>query len=440
MQIIPFGPTIKEIEQRIGEVYLIVDNGVVRIIIASVVANRLNLSDAPVWLLLLAGSSAGKTIMLKLLDKCGSYIVPVDTLTVNTFASSMRLDQEVSLLHKANNGILVFKDFTALTSMNEKNLAEVMGQMRGIFDGSFNKKSGNANDVDWQGKIGIIAAGTVAVQRKMREFSENGERFLNYVLNVADPIEITERAMSNQKDLKEKEDGLAEMVATFINNKLALIEEKSREIPKDIERQMIEVANLCTKARSPVLMNKKNSAIVDFVPDREMPPRMAMMLKNMAVALMVISDEDKLSDENARILYKVGLDSIPADRRTVLRMLAAYREVSTRNLAVRLHYPTETVRAWCNQLNALKMIDRVKSSIGGQGDAWVLKDEYKHLVCQYEDIVPTDDILQLTDAEERNAYITDQDVSTDGLSYDPIDIEDAPDVFHMFNEVPPKLL
>ena len=435
MEIKPFELTIEQIEQKVGELYLIVDKGVIRILIASLVANRLNLSDAPVWLLLMSGSSSGKTIMLKLLDKCGPYIIPIDTLTTNTFASAMQRDEEVSLLHKANNGILLFKDFTTLCSMNEKNLEEIMGQMRGIYDGSFNKKSGNANDVDWEGKIGIIAAGTIEVQRKMRQFSQNGERFLNYILRVADPMEIGRRAMSNQKNLKEKENDLAVTVAEFVNKKLALVDEKIlRNIPASIEEEMLQVANLCTKARSPVIMNKKNEAVVAFVPDREMPPRMAMMLKNMAIALMVISNETELSPLNAGILYKVGLDSVPVERRMALHMLAKYREVSTRNLAIKLNYTTETVRAWLNQLNALKMIDRVNSSIGGNGDAYILKPEYKELICKYENIIDTDEVLRLTDEEESvNAYVKDVDTSTDGLNYEPeLDIEDVPDPLHVF--------
>jgi len=431
----PVKLTIEEIEARVGSLYLMKDNGVIRMVIATVISNRANLSDTPVWLLLLAGSSSGKTIMLKLLDKCGSYITPIDTLTVNTFASAMERDEEVSLLHKANNGVLVFKDFTTLCSMNEKNLEEVMGQMRGVFDGSFNKKSGNNNDVKWEGKIGIIAAGTIAVQRKMRQYSENGERFLNYIMEVGDPKGITRRAMSIQGGLKEKETELAELVGGFINQKLAEVDNISRVISPEIIEEIIEVSDLCTKARSPVIMNKKNSAVVDFVPDREMPPRMAMMLKNMANALMFLSNEIGLSDINKKIIYKIGLDSIPVERRIALKICARYTEASTRNIAIKLNYTTETVRAWMNQLNALKMVDRCKSSTLTEGDAWIIKEEYRDLICKYEDIESVDRVLTLTSSEEAmaNAYINEGDYSTEGLNYEPkADPEDMVSLTDMF--------
>ena len=53
--------------------------------------------------------------------------------------------------------------------MNEEGLREIMGQLRSIYDGEFTKRTGNANDVVWSGKIGIIAGGTIASQRKMRQ-------------------------------------------------------------------------------------------------------------------------------------------------------------------------------------------------------------------------------------------------------------------------------
>ncbi len=415
--------TIEEVESKIKDVYLLVDVGIVRVTLAAAIANRVNLHDKPVWLLILAGSSAGKTIMLQLLDKCGAWIHPIDTLTTNTFASGLQRDEEVSLLRKANNGVLVFKDFTTITTMNEEGQREIMGQLRAIYDGSFDKKTGNANDVKWVGKIGIIAAGTIAVQRKMRQYSENGERFLNYIIKVADPKDITRKAMANQKDIKMKETELAEIVKKFVNQKLSEVFSNPKEIPPEIEEEMVQVADFCTMARSPVQMNKKNPAVVDFVPDREMPPRMAMMLKNIAVSLMVISGEELLSEFNAKIIYKIGLDSIPVERRMMLRILAQYREATTRNIAIKTNYTTETVKAWLTQLNALKMVDRIGSG-GGGGDKWELRKEYADIMCKYEGITREDAELYLSDEEEGNAYVDSEENQRDEEYLNQITLDD----------------
>lgn len=410
--------TIEQIEQKVNDVYLLVDKGIIRMVIATVLGNRLGLSDKPIWLLLLAGSSSGKTAIMGIVDKCGPWMVPIDTLTTNTFASGLKRDEEVSLLYKANNGVLIFKDFTTITSMNEEGLREIMGQLRSIYDGEFTKRTGNAADVEWKGKVGIIAGGTIASQRKMRQFSEQGERFINYIINVADSKEITRRAMHNQKNLKIQADYLAEMVAKFVDDKLKTINKDQLVIPHEIKEAMIDVADFATRARSPVTMSKKDPTMVEFVGDREMPPRMAMMLGNIAVALMVMCEEKELGPLNAKILYKTALDSIPVERRIVLSVLAKYSKATTKALATHLNYPTQTIRAWCNQLNALKIINRESGGAGrGTSDSWSLKKDYKETMIKYENIEEVDQELEESEDgyEIENAYVSAGDIEDDKL-------------------------
>lgn len=397
---------IADLEKEIQDVYLIEDKGIIRIILATIIANKLGLSSKPVWLLILAGSSSGKTALLQTLDKIGDWIIPVDTLTTNTFASGLQRSEEVSLLWKANQGVIVFKDFTTITSMNEEGLREIMGQMRAIYDGSFDKFTGNGADIHWTGKVGILAGGTIATQRKMRQYSEQGERFINYVMKMPDSKEMTRRAIKNQKAMKEKEEYLQMQVATFVNEKISKVQKEELVISKEIEEEMVEVADFCTLARSPVTVDPKTGR-VEFVPDREMPPRVAMMLTNIAVALMILCDETELSKENALILYKCAMDSIPVERRIILRLLAQYRGATTKNLAVKLNYPTAPIQSWCNQLNARGII--VRAGTDGTSDVWKIKDVYKKTVLDYEDIVEKNEDLEPTEQELLNNGLTDND-------------------------------
>jgi len=369
---------------------------------------------------------AHNTSIMDIVTDCGPWITPIDTITTNTFASGFRADDEASLLHKANKGILVFKDFTTITSMNEEGLREIMGQLRAIYDGTFNKKTGNLANVDWKGKIGVLAGGTGAAARKMRQFSEQGERFINYILQVADSKEMAIRAMDNVADLKTKEKELREIVSKFVNQKLGEVRKDKLIIPRDIKLEMINIADFATQARSPVIMDKKDPTMVAFVGDREQPSRMAMMLANIATALMIISDEDELSPTNASIIYKTALDSIPIERRMVLRVLAQYREANTKSIAQKLHYNTIIVRGWCNQLNSLKMISRTAGGKGkGASDIWKLDEEFKKTMCKYEKIEEIDEILEATDdgGDDDNAYITDEqmyDKSLDALEAEAV--------------------
>lgn len=399
--------TLSEIEEEIKDVYLIIDVGIIPTLCAAVISNRIKSQASPVWILILAGSSGGKSIMLNLFSKCGDWIIPIDTLTTSTFASALKRDHETSLLHKMKNGVMFFKDFTVLTTMNEETLREIMGQFRAIFDGSFNKKTGNDVDIDWQGKVGCIAAGTIEVQRKMRQFSQQGERFLNYIINTADSKEITYRAMKNQSSIKAKEEYLQKVVASFINQKITSMLISDIDISDRVQREMIEVANFCTLARSPVIMNKKNDSLVEFVPSREEPPRMATMLKNLSVALLALTNRKELDDDNAKILYKIGLDSIPVERRLCLKVLSEYRNSNTQSIAAKLHYPTETVTGWLNQLNALRIVDKQKDN--SNAFVWEIREEYREIMVKYLDLEVMDVVLDIkdtdSDKEVKNAYM-----------------------------------
>ena len=233
------------------------------------------------------------------------------------------------------------------------------------------------------------------------------ERFVGS-WNGEDNEFIFEGDIYTEDDVHEAEDELAEIVGRFINEKLEENYIGTNFISTDLERHIVEVANFCTLARSPVNMNKKNPCVVDYVPEREQPPRMAMMMKNIAIGLMHIDNEDELSESNAKIIYKIGLDSIPVERKLVLMMLTKYRSATTRNLSIKLNYSTETVRAWLSQLNALQMVDREAGRGGKNGDSWSLRQEYKNILRKYLNIETIDTELEVSDEEDKNAYIEEE--------------------------------
>lgn len=390
--------TIEDVERAFNEVYLLADPGIIRVVLATVISNRLTISDKPIWLLLIAPSSGGKTAIMGSLDNLGSWIIPIDALTTNTFASGFRSTESISLLDKANGGILVFKDFTTLTSMNKEGLDEIMGQLRGIYDGSYNKKTGTGVEVNWKGKIGIIAGGTVAVQRVLRQYSQQGERFINYIIKQPDRVEMTKRAIRNQKNMKDKEAHLQEIVRSFVEQTMARAYNVDTMIDDELENEMIEVANLATLARSPVILNRQSGKL-EWVPDAEMPARVATQFTNYAISLGLMNQDGQLNPIDRSIIYKIAFDSIPADRRLVLQLLTKWKHATTKSLAISLDYPTETVRSWCIQLNALKMVDRDAGS--GTSDGWSLKPQFREVISKYEKIICLNEELAVSkEAEE----------------------------------------
>ena len=91
--------TLQEIKTEIQQYQYLEDTGVIDVTLASIIANRLKLSD-PVWLIIIGASSGGKSQILRPVSLTDSgFIHRVDDLTENTFLSGAKSkDGEISLL------------------------------------------------------------------------------------------------------------------------------------------------------------------------------------------------------------------------------------------------------------------------------------------------------------------------------------------------------
>ena len=373
--------TIEKVESEFGKFLLLADEGVVRLTCAVTIANRIGTDS--VWLLILGPSSGGKTEIIRSLDKL-EFVHPIDLLTTNTFASGMMKNRvETSLLNRVNGGIMTFKDFTTLLSMNKEGLNDIMGQLRSIYDGSFSKRFGTGEEVNWVGKVGVIAAGTGECQRTMRQYSKNGERFINYTMKQPNRMDAMKKSAKNQKDIKDKRLKVQEVVSEFIDSMCDKLSENDSYVTEELQKEMFEIANFSCLARSPVILNFKTNA-VEFVPEPEMPMRVSTQLINIANVFMGMND-GRLSDKDRKILYKIALDSIPVHRRIVLTKLTKYEYATTKAVAMSLNYPTETVKIWLTEINALGLCDR-KEKMEGTADGWALKKEWRELISKFDGI------------------------------------------------------
>lgn len=404
--------TIEQLEDEVSKVFLIVDRGVIRVLVAAVIANKLKL-DA-VWLMLVAPSSGGKSELISALNGL-KFIHPISDVTMNTFASGFKgkPGEETSLLWKANYGIFTFKDFTSILSKNKEAKKEIMGQLREIYDGSYDKKTGNGRDIAWKGKIGAIAGATEMIYESMQDMSAMGDRFIMYSIEQPDRREVSRRVLANTTDMGEKRQHIQDCFTSYITYILEHVDATAPQLSEKTREELLDVADFATAARSAVMTNFKTGA-VDFVPTKEMPMRVTSQLYNIAAAFLVMNkarpdykmrkkeDDDNLSSDYTEILYKVAMDSIPVKRRKALQALATYQSgVSSGGLAALLNYPTETVKQWLYALNGLGIATRVK---GRKNDEWVLKDEYRKTMIRFDKIQIVPGFLDAESEQEEIAW------------------------------------
>ena len=76
------------------------------------------------------------------------------------------------------NILALVPDFTVMASMGREKRGEIMGQLRRIYDGKFEKKVGTKETKIWQGKMTLLAATTPIIDKYTSIESSLGERFI----------------------------------------------------------------------------------------------------------------------------------------------------------------------------------------------------------------------------------------------------------------------
>lgn len=397
--------TIAKLQAVCDVVFLLADRGVVKTVCATVIANKLDLD--PVWLFLVAPSSGGKTEMINAIEGL-DFVHPIDTMTVNTFASGQkRAGKETSLLLKINDGVITYKDFTAILDMNKDARKEIMGQLRCIFDGRFVKRTGTGDDIVWKGKLGFVAAITSIIHERSSEFSAMGERFIQYAIKQPNRLDVARRVFANARGMDDKRQTVADAFQEYITYVLGRLSREEVVLTEQTRDEILEVANFSTLSRSAVVKDERNPVRVRFVPDPEMPMRVTGQLVTLATTFAAMNkaeapegapDQADITDDDRALVYKIALDSIPRKRRIALQVLAKFSKgATTAGIASLVGYHTEVIKETLFELAALGLVTRSRN---GGVDNWNIAPEFAGTVARFEKITPVEEALKAKDEDE----------------------------------------
>jgi hypothetical protein len=371
------------LEKIVNEWMLVADTGIVKLLPAILIANKLNRD--PIWMFLIGPSGGGKTELLQSLFDLPE-IYSVSLLTPNTFLSGMPGLKDPSLLPQVDGKVLAFLDWTNILSMNKDARNEIMGQLRDIYGGHMKKIFGTGKIAEWNGKIGIVACTTPVIDFTQQSNASLGERFIHYRIAMPDRKTVAKRALTNGG--KQTEMRIALRNAFYAFMKGIEIPEVIPSIPESAQDEIISVANFSTMARSGVIRDFGMKKDVIFVPASEMPTRIVQQLNTLAVAL-VIENKGEFRPVDMDIIYKIALDSIPQTNYMVMKEMARHDERTTSEIAASIGYPTPPIRIYLENLALLGVCDRIKGSDseqGGNSDRWTLQAEFVEILKKYEDI------------------------------------------------------
>ena len=244
--------------------------------------------------------------------------------------------------------------------------ASVLAALREIYDGSWTRHVGTdgGKTLAWQGKLGLIAGCTPAIDRHHAAIAALGERFAMYRLEVDDPKAQARRSLTHVGRERQMRAELQEAVAGFFAGVPSTQAPPERTV-SDTER-LVALAHLVAHARSAVDREGFSSREIELVPDAEAPGRLVGVLANMLDGLRTIGVGQA---EAWRLVTKIGLDSMPGQRRRIFEHALRSDSTTTKKAAAALGLPTNTTRRVLEDLTAHGVMERVADG-EGRADIW----------------------------------------------------------------------
>jgi len=363
------------LEKIIGKWLLIKDKGIIKVLTASVIANKLKAD--PVWLFLVAASGGTKTELIRGLNKIDG-IYPISDLTPQTFLSGEKGQKNASLLLRlpAEDTILTYKDFTTVLTMHRGKRHAILSQLREIYDGYYRKEFGTGETKTWEGKMGFIAGVTSVIDNHQSIFQVLGERFIQYRPEQPDTIALAKKAMANSGGEKAMREEIQNAFADFMAG--IKIPQEPALISEDLKDRIAYLASFCVKARSGIIRDGYSSREIELIPDTELPTRLAKQLITLTAAFLLIGNATP--EEDYELIYKIGLDTLPQKRRRALEtLIQATDELETADVAMEIGYPTNTTRRILEDLHGLGLVKRLHEG-KGYTDKWLISDYTNQLL------------------------------------------------------------
>lgn len=380
---------LNDVENVVRKHLLLKDPQIIKLLCGFIIASRLPID--PPWLWIVSPPSGGKSTLLEsLLGITG--VKPMDNLTARTFASGMKGKQgkSYSLLDNVDpNDTLLFSDFTTFINKDERVRAEIMGQMRRIYDGRYVDKTGAGISTEWSGKLSVLAGVTEKIYFVMPSFGPMGERFLLWNFLQPEDKEVAEKASFNLDNTAAKQE-MKEAFALYLND---FPLPSARQVDETTRKQIVELSTFICRARTQVERKKYHrDNPIEQVYTPEGPGRIVKQILGFGLGLQAINNGE-ITNDDRKLLCKMALDSIPAPRRKCLQALTQYPQgVETRALAKKMNYPDPAaVRVHLQDLAAVGVIEYLTAS---KRDRWKLKDIYVYLMEVYDGIRPIGDVLE----------------------------------------------
>jgi len=333
----------------LGEDY---DLAVLDVVCAAAAAERL--TGDPLWVLVISGPGAAKTETVQALEGAGAHVTSTIASEGALLSATRPLKHKPAtggLLRKMGaRGVLVVKDVTSILSMDRNTRATVLGAIREVHDGKYERNVGTdgGQTLTWRGRIVIVGAVTTAWDTAHAVIAVMGDRFVTIRIDSKlGRVRSGLQAIGNTGD----ETQMREELAVAVGGLVLHASTEDVRLSEVEHMRLVKAADIVTMARTAVERDYQGNVIDAHAP--EMPTRFAKQLTQMVRGGVAIG---MTREEAMRLAIRCARDSIPPLRLEILVDVAVYPKARPGDVRARIDKPWRTVQREMEALHILGVL------------------------------------------------------------------------------------
>ena len=404
---------MKELMDHIGDSFFQPDLQAARIILATAYAHYIP-GVKPVWMFVVGPPSSGKTSITveaisgltgmfgdgqtwgkaKVMEdydamvpggmekntnvqrKVNESVNVLSTINTNTFISHQMGVKNPGLLEQIGRGdytleangqrkistgnlLVLVPDFTVMASMSREKRGEVMGQLRRIYDGAFEKKVGTELTKIWEGKMTLLAATTPIIDKYTSIDSSLGERFIQ--INWRQARAKHGRAAFAIKRCELGLDG-SDRMQELVRQLFGEATHAKRALTDAQRTRLDALSDLTSIGRTSVYgqIQEHRGFVVTDVSTPETPFRLGLQFYSQLCGLACLGLHDDPTEQDIQDILRVGIETLPTYRSVVLQAGIEKKPLS----AYEGKWLLKTVEA--TKLTYLEVIEKCNTGPGSQ--------------------------------------------------------------------------
>jgi len=371
---------LQDIKNEFSKYLVIKDEWAIDMVIATLIGN-LVLKEDPVWLMIVGISSGGKT---SIIAPCAGLkqVIFCDDISEKTFLSGYKVKgKDTSLLNKLGGGIMAFSDFTTMLSKNPMSKGEILAQFKMVYDGKLTKHTGTGT-LEWEGRVGLIAASTPDVYYHLESSRSMGERFIYYWMDQPTDLEVAKKRETRTLSSKEITLVMQRMYGDYVREIANAVLERGMPTFNltEAQHEAIRTAAIFSVNGKTTVHTDFKSGKVDQIPNKAGVGRDNNTLYVLIRALHLIDCFENndwnlpVSERIIHIAEKCSYSSINRERRKILEVLTMQEKPLASvdiGAAEGLGMEKDSIEKYLTPLHAVGLI---RKKIGNP-NKWYIGDE-----------------------------------------------------------------